>query len=105
MQKVLASIAITTLVLCIIFVAIYLDFAKFNIYANLSTKIVEKNPHTNANAVTQVNEKTENTIPNLTYIKDNHGICYAVINNVTYNGTYPNIIKSITTVDCKKVDL
>lgn len=39
---------------------------------------------------------------NLMYFKDRYGICYATVANYSYG---VSIVRSITTVDCKKVNL
>ena len=40
----------------------------------------------------------------LTYFKDKHGVCYAVLPSTTYNGNIANIVNSIAVVDCNKVN-
>lgn len=46
-------------------------------------------------------DDTEDLSSKLTYFKDTHGICYAVMPSITYGGA---IVNSIAVVDCNKVN-
>lgn len=47
-------------------------------------------------------DSAKQIVNNIIYIKDSHGICYAAINNMTYNGYF---VISLTNVPCEKVGL